>query len=56
MRLDIRPARPLVDEPFEDRFLLPTSAYAGAAPAADAQEQPRRVLDDRRTPVPRVVR
>ena len=59
MRLDIRPARPLTDGVLEDRSLLPTSAQAEAAPAADAQEQIRRALDaldDRRTPMPRVVR
>lgn len=58
-RLDIRPARPLVDEPPEDRPPLPASPQAEAAPPADAQEQIRRALDaldDRRTPMPRVVR
>ena len=58
MRLDIRPARPLVDA-LEDRPLLPASPQAEAAPPADAQEQIRRALDaldDRRTPMPRVVR
>ncbi len=59
MRLDIRPARPLTDEPPEDRSPSPASPQAEAAPAADAQAQIRRALDaldDRRTPMPRVVR
>lgn len=58
MRLDIRPARPLTDGAPEDRSSPPASLQAKATPV-DAQKQIRRVLDaldDKRTPMPRIVR
>lgn len=59
MKLDIRPARPLADVSAEGRPAPALLSREEAAHPADVQEQIRRVLDaldEKRTPMPRIIR